>query len=73
MKYKVFFVLISMILLSATTLAAPQTLKSDPQPYYIDPQHNLWLNINMNGRAQYFNVYNIPGYSPNGDSSHVGI
>jgi len=68
MKYKIFFVLINMILSPAITLAAPQTLKSDPQPYYIDPQHNLWLNINMDGRAQYFNVYNIPGYSPNGDA-----
>ncbi len=66
-KYKIFFVLISMVLLSAITLAASSTLKSAAQPYYIDPQHNLWLNVNMNGNAQYFNMYNTSGYSPNGD------
>jgi hypothetical protein len=37
-------------------------------PYYIDPQHNLWLNISMNGTAQYFNIYYTPGYSPNGNA-----
>ena len=67
MKYKVFFLLISMILLSGTALATSLTLKSTAQPYYIDPQHNLWLKVNMNGRAHHFNVYNAPGYSPNGD------
>ena len=56
-----------MVLLSAITLAASSTLKSAAQPYYIDPQHNLWLNVNMNGNAQYFNMYNTSGYSPNGD------
>ena len=57
MKYKMFFVLISMILSSAIALAAPPTLKSASQPYYIDPQHNLWLRANMNDNTQYFNVY----------------
>ena len=68
MKYETLVVLISMILLSAIALAESSTLKSAAQPYYIDPQHNLWLNVNMNGSAQYFNVYNTPGYSPNGDT-----
>jgi hypothetical protein len=68
MKYKVFFLLISMILLSGTVLATSSTLKSASQPYYIDPQHNLWLKVNMNGSTQHFNVYNRPGYSPNGDA-----
>jgi len=67
-KYKIFFVLLIMILLSAIALAASSTLKSAAQAYYIDPQHNLWLSVNMNGSAQYFNVYNTPGYSPNGDT-----
>ena len=68
MKYKVFFVFISMILLPATTLAAPPTLKSASQPYYIDPQHNLWLKVSMNGSPQNFKIYNNPGYSPNGEA-----
>ena len=68
MKYKIFFLLISMILLSETALAATQTVKSAAQPYYIDPQHNLWLKVNMNGSTQHFKVYNRPGYSPNGDA-----
>ena len=68
MKYKAFFVLISMILLSTTALATSTPLKSAAQPYYIDPQHNLWLKINMNGSTQHFNVYNTSGYSPNGDT-----
>src|SRR5208283_2171941 len=65
--YKIFFVLISMILLSSSSLAAPQTVKSSAQPYYIDSQHNLWLKVNMNGSTQHFNVYNKPGYSPSGE------
>ena len=64
---KVCFLLISMILLSGTALATSLTLKSAAQPYYIDPQHNLWLKVNMNGSTQHFNVYNTPGYSPDGD------
>ncbi len=68
MTYKAFFVLISMILLSTTALATSTPLKSAAQPYYIDPQHNLWLKINMNGSTQHFNVYNASGYSPNGDT-----
>ena len=68
MKYKIFFLLISMTLLSAIALAVSSTLESSSLPYYIDPQHNLWLNVNMNGSAQYFNVYNTPGYSSNGDT-----
>ncbi|WP_157209512.1 hypothetical protein [Methanosarcina barkeri] len=28
----------------------------------------MWLNISMDGSTQYFNVYNTPGYSPNGDA-----
>ena len=68
MKYKIFFVLISMILSSAIALAAPPTLKSASQPYYIDPQHNLWLKVNMSGSPQNFKVYNNPGYSPNGEA-----
>ena len=66
--YKIFFVLISMILLSLSSLAAPQTVKFAAQPYYIDSQHNLWLKVNMNGSTQHFNVYNKPGYSPSGDA-----
>ena len=68
MKYKVFLLLISTILLSASTLATSTNSNSDAQPYYIDPQHNLWLKVNMNGSTQHFNVYNTPGYSPNGDT-----
>jgi hypothetical protein len=64
MKYKVFLLLISTILLSASTLATSTNSNSDAQPYYIDPQHNLWLKVNMNGSTQHFNVYNTPGYSP---------
>lgn len=41
---------------------------SAAQPYWIDPHHNLWLNISMNGSPQYFNVYNETGYTPNGDA-----
>jgi hypothetical protein len=67
MIYKIFFVLISMVLSSATALATSTPLKSASQPYYIDPQHNLWLKVNMNGSTQHFNVYNMPGQSPNGD------
>ncbi len=67
MKYKVFFLLISIILSSAPALAATQTVKSTAQSYYIDPHHNLWLKVNMNGSTQHFNVYNTPGYSPDGD------
>jgi len=68
MKYKVFFLLISMILLSGTALATSLTVKSASQPYYIDPQHNLWLKVNMNGGTQHFNVHNTPRCSPNGDA-----
>src|SRR5208283_1609365 len=68
MRYKVFFLFISMILLPATTLVTPPTLKSASQPYYIDPQHNLWLKVNMSGSPQNFKVYNNPGYSPNGEA-----
>ena len=68
MKYKIFFLLISMILLLETALATSLTLKSAAQPYYIDPQHNLWLKVDMNGSTQHFNVYNTPGYPPNGDA-----
>ena len=67
MKYKNIIILISMILLSTTALAATQTVKSTAQPYYIDPHHNLWLKVNMNGSTQHFKVYNKPGYLPNGD------
>ena len=67
MRYKIFFVLINMVLSSATALATSTPLKSASQPYYIDPQHNLWLKVNMNASTQHFNVYNMPGYSPNGD------
>ncbi len=56
LKYKYILILISMILLSETALATSSTLKSVAQPYYIDPQHNLWLKVNMNGRTQHFNV-----------------
>ena len=68
MIYKIFFLLISIVLLSATALTTSTPLKSAAQPYYIDPQHNLWLNVNMNGSTQHFNVYNTPGYSPKGDT-----
>ena len=60
--------LISMILLSTTALVATPTVKSAAQPYHIDPHHNLWLKVNMNGSAQHFKVYNKPGYSPNGEA-----
>ena len=66
--YKIFFALMGMILFSTTSLAISMPLKSSAQPYYIDPQHNLWLKVNMNGSTQNFNVYNTPGYSPNGDA-----
>ena len=56
-----------MILFSAITVPASSIMKSAAQPYYIDPQHNLWLKVNMNGSTQHFDVYNTPGYSPNGD------
>jgi len=68
MKYNILLLLISMILFLAIVLPASSIMKSAAQPYYIDPQHNLWLNVNMNGSAQHFNVYNTPGYSPNGDT-----
>ena len=68
MKYKVFLLLISAILLSASTVATSTNSKFDAQPYHIDPPHNLWLKVNMNGSTQHFNVYNTPGYSPNGDT-----
>ncbi len=68
MKYKVFFLLISVIFLSGTALATSLTLKSAAQAYYIDPQHNLWLKVDMNGSTQHFNVHNTLGYSPNGDA-----
>ena len=68
MQHKVCFLLISLILLSGTTLATSLTLKSAAQPYYIDPQHNLWLKVDMNGSTQHFNVHNTLGYSPNGDA-----
>ena len=67
MKYTNLLILISMILLSTTALAVTQTVKSTSQPYYIDPHHNLWLKVNMNGSTQHFKVYNKPGYSPNGE------
>jgi len=67
MKYKNILLLISMILLSTSALAATQTVKSAAQPYYLDPHHNLWLKVNMNGSTQHFKVYNKPGYSPNGE------
>ena len=57
-----------MFLSSATTLATSTSLKFSTQPYYIDPQLNLWLKVNMNGSTQHFNIYNKPGYSPNGDA-----
>jgi len=67
MKYNIVFLLISMILFSAITVPASSIMKSAAQPYYIDPQHNLWLKVNMNGSTQHFQVYNKPGYSPNGE------
>ena len=67
-KYKNTIMLISMILLSTTALVATQTVKSAAQPYHIDPHHNLWLKVNLNGSAQHFKVYNKPGYSPNGEA-----
>jgi PKD repeat protein len=36
--------------------------------YWIDPNKNLWLNLSMNGSTQYFNIYNRPGYSPDGNA-----
>jgi hypothetical protein len=67
LKYNIVFLLISMFLFSAIALPASSIMKSAAQPYYIDPQHNLWLKVNMNGSTQHFNVYNTPGYSSNGD------
>ena len=67
MIYKIFFVLISMVFSSATAPATSTPWKSASQPYYIDPHHNLWLKVNMNGSTQHFKVYNKPGYSPNGE------
>ena len=57
-----------MLLLISATAVTATILKPAAQPYYIDPQHNLWINVNMNGSTQHFNVYNTPGYSPNGDA-----
>src|ERR1035437_2170204 len=68
MKYKIFFLLISMTLLSPIALAVSSTLESSSLPYYIDPHHNLWIKVNMNDSAQHFRVYNKPGYSPNGEA-----
>ena len=67
MKYNIVFLLIRMVLFSAIALPASSIMKSAAQAYYIDPQHNLWLKVNMNGSTQHFNVYNTPGYSFNGD------
>ncbi len=69
MKYKIFFLLIGMTLLSAIALAVSSTLESSSLPYYIDPHHNLWLKVDLNGNTQHFKVYNKPGYSPNGEQS----
>jgi len=68
MKYNTFILLISMILFSTISSPADSIMKSSVQPYYIDPQLNLWLKVNMNGSTQHFNIYNKPGYSPNGDA-----
>lgn len=59
---------IYMSLIISSLLVTSAGVASAALPYYIDPQHNLWLNISMNGSTQYFNVYNTPGYSPNGDA-----
>jgi len=59
MKNIYMLLIVSLLLLASTGVA------SAALPYYIDPQHNLWLNISMDGSTQYFNVYNTPGYSPN--------
>ncbi len=67
LKYNIVFLLISMVLFSAIALPASSIMKFAAQPYYIDPQHNLWLKVNMNESTQHFNVYNTPGYSSNGD------
>ena len=57
-----------MFLLSATAFTVTIALKSAAQLYYLAPQHNLWLRATMNDSTQHFNVYNTPGYSPNGDT-----
>ena len=66
-KTTVYITIVMLLLISATAVTAT-ILKPAAQPYYIDPQHNLWINVNMNGSTQHFNVYNTPGYSPNGDA-----
>jgi hypothetical protein len=66
-KTTVCITIVMLLPISLTVVAAP-ILKPNTQSYYIDPQHNLWLNISMNGTAQHFNVYNASGYSPNGDA-----
>jgi len=67
MKYNALFLLIREVLVSASILATYTRLNFASQDYYIDPQHNLWLKVNMNGSTQHFNLYNTPSYSPNGD------
>ncbi len=62
MKNSYMLLIVSLLLLTSAGVA------SAALPYYIDPQRNLWLNISMDGSTQYFNVYNTPGYSPNGDA-----
>jgi uncharacterized protein YxeA len=60
-------IIIVMLLLISVTAVTASISKPAGQSYYIDPQHNLWLKVNMDGSTQHFDVYNIPGYSPNGD------
>jgi hypothetical protein len=66
-------ILINMILLSTTVLAATQTVKSAAQLYYLDSHHNLWFKVNMNDSIQHFNVYNTAWLFSQWGCSHVGI
>jgi uncharacterized protein YxeA len=60
-------IIIVMLLLISVTAVTASISKPAGQSYYIDPHHNLWLKVNMNGSTQHFKVYNKPGYSPNGE------
>jgi hypothetical protein len=61
-KTTVCITIVMLFIISVTAMAAP-ILKPATQSYYIDPQHNLWINISMNCSAQHFNVYNTFGKS----------
>ena len=58
--------------LSVLFFAQSSGVGSAAQQYYIDPQNNLWIDVNLNSNGNNstlcYNVYNTPGYAPNGNS-----